>query len=212
MSRITGFQIGAHVLAWGLAGWLVVDALTGNLTVNPIQAATQRTGRYALYLLALSLSMTPLNTLFGWRQALPARRTFGLYAFLFAFIHFIIFIGVDYGFNWEFIRTEIIDKNYILVGATALSLLLALAVTSFKWWMKRLGKNWKRLHRLVYLAAPLVIVHFTWARKGDVFSLQGNIIQPLVLGVIVGLLLILRLPRVKAAAGRALRFRPAKGV
>ena len=200
--KLTPLQILVHLLAWGLAAWLAWDAWAGNLTVNPIQAATQRTGKYALVLLVLSLACTPLNTLFGFRQALTVRRLLGLYAFMFAATHFAIFIWIDYGFDWEFIRLEIIDKRFILVGATALTILTLLAATSFQWWMKRLGKRWKSLHRLVYLAAPLVVLHYAWARKGDLFRLQGDILQPLAFGVVVGLLLLARLPALRKRAVR----------
>lgn len=202
--KLTPLQLFVHLLAWGLAAWLVWDAWSGNLTVNPIQLATQRTGKYALVLLVLSLACTPLNTLFGFRQALTVRRSLGLYAFLFAATHFAIFIWIDYGFEWEFIRAEIIDKRFILVGAAALTILTLLALTSFQWWMKRLGKRWKSLHKLVYLAAPLVVLHFAWARKGDLFRLQGDILLPLAFGVVVGLLLLARLPALRK---RAVKFR-----
>lgn len=198
----TPLQLAAHLLAWSLAAWLAWDAWTGNLTVNPIQAAEQRTGKYALALLVLSLACTPLNTLFGWRQALSIRRTLGLYAFLFAAAHFAIFLGIDYGFDWELIRLDILDKRYVLVGATALIILSLLAATSFNWWKKRLGKRWKSLHRLVYLAAPLVVLHYAWARKGDIFRLQGDILQPLAFGVAVILLLMVRLPPLRRRAAR----------
>ena len=200
--RITPWQILVHVVVWGLVAWLAWDAWTGNLTVNPIQAATQRTGKYALVLLVLSLACTPLNTLFGLRQALTVRRLLGLYSFMFAALHFAIFIWIDYGFDWELIRLDLIDKRYILVGATALTILTLLAATSFQWWMKRLGKRWKALHRLVYLAAPLVVLHYSWARKGDIFRLQGDILQPLAFGVVVALLLLTRLPALRRGAVR----------
>ena len=200
--KFTPLQILVHLLAWGLVAWLAWDAWTGNLTVNPIQAAEQRTGKYALVLLVLSLACTPLNTLFGLRQALTVRRSLGLYTFMFAAMHFVIFIGIDYGFDWEFLRLDIINKRYILVGATALIILTLLAATSFKWWMKRLGKRWKALHRLIYLAAPLVVLHYAWARKGDIFRLQGDILQPLAFGVVVALLLLARLPALRRGAVR----------
>jgi len=198
--KLSPLQILVHLLAWGLAAWLAWDAWTGNLTVNPIQAATQRTGKYALVLLVLSLACTPLNTLFGFRQALTVRRALGLYAFLFAATHFMIFIWIDYGLNLEFLLADISDKLYIFIGLTALIMLTLLAATSFKWWMKRLGKRWKSLHKLVYLAAPLVVLHFAWARKGDVFRLQGDILQPLAFGVVVALLLLARLPALRKRA------------
>ena len=200
--KFTPLQILVHLLAWSLVAWLAWDAWTGNLTVNPIQAAEQRTGKYALVLLVLSLACTPLNTLFGLRQALTVRRSLGLYTFMFAAMHFVIFIGIDYGFDWEFLRLDIINKRYILVGATALIILTLLAATSFRWWMKRLGKRWKALHRLIYLAAPLVVLHYAWARKGDIFRLQGDILQPLAFGVVVALLLLARLPALRRGAVR----------
>jgi sulfoxide reductase heme-binding subunit YedZ len=198
--KLTPLQILVHLFAWGLAAWLAWDAWTGNLTVNPIQAAEQRTGKYALVLLVLSLACTPLNTLFGFRQAITVRRSLGLYAFLFAAAHFTVFIWLDYGFNWEFLLAEIIDKLFIIVGAVALIILTLLAATSFQWWMKRLGKRWKNLHKLVYLAAPLVVLHYAWARKGDIFRLQGDILQPLAFGIVVILLLLTRLPALRKRA------------
>src|SRR4030067_1955933 len=101
--EIPYFKTAIHVLAWTLLGWLVWDYYSGNLTVNPLQAATQRTGKYALILLVASLACTPLNTLFGWKMSLKFRRMLGLYAFMFAVIHMLIFVGLDYGFNWNFL-------------------------------------------------------------------------------------------------------------
>ncbi len=195
--KFTPLQIIVHLSAWSLAGWLIWGFITNQLTVNPIQALMQRTGNYALIFLVLSLTCTPLNTVFGFRQALKVRRALGLYAFLFAASHFLILIGLDYGFDWMLLQLEILNKRYILVGLAAGAILLALAITSFKWWMKRLGKNWKRLHKLVYLAGPLVILHFAWARKGDFFSLQGDMLQPFLYGLFVVAVLALRLPVVR---------------
>jgi len=203
--KVNGWKLLIHTVAWCLLGWLVVDYLTGNLTVNPIQAVTQRTGDYALYFLVASLACTPLNTFFGFRKALSLRRMLGLYAFLFAALHFGTFIGLDYGLDWRLLLDEVALKRYILVGLGTLTILTLLAITSFRWWMKRLGKNWKRLHRLVYLASILVIVHFAWAVKGDLLRLQGDIWQPLLFGAIVALLLIARIPAVRRAV-RAVRF------
>lgn len=188
-----------HLAAWGLVGWLAWAYSTGNLTVNPIQAATQHTGKYALIFLVLSLACTPLNTLFGWRQALSVRRALGLYAFMFAAVHLMIFIGLDYGFNWEFLQADIATKRYILVGAATFIILASLAITSFRWWKKKLGRNWKRLHRMVYLAGILVIVHYAWAQKGDLFRLQGDINQPVFFGLLILALLVMRIPPIRRA-------------
>ena len=177
--------------------WLLWAYYTGNLTVNPIQAATQRSGDYAIILLVLTLAVTPLITISGFRELGTTRRIIGLYAFIYASIHLAIYVGLDYGFDWGLVIPEIISKQYTLVGLISGFILLALAVTSFKWWMKLLGKNWKRLHRLVYVAGLLVTIHFAWARKGDIFKLSGDIQQPLIIGFTIIILLLLRLPPVR---------------
>ncbi|HEY83489.1 MAG TPA: sulfoxide reductase heme-binding subunit YedZ [Chloroflexi bacterium] len=170
-----------------------------NQFINPIQELTFRTGRYALHLLILSLACTPLNTFFGWRWAISLRKMLGLYAFMYAALHFSIFVGLDYGFNWELLSEAIFEKRYALVGFTAFLILLPLAITSTKGWMKRLGRNWKRLHRLVYLTALLVIVHFIWLVKGDIQ-------RPLIYGAVVVFLLILRWPPIRKWAGSLRRL------
>jgi len=177
--------------------WLMWAYLSNNLTVNPIQAATQRTGNYALIFLTLALSVTPVNIITGYKQIITVRRTLGLFAFFYAAFHFAIFVGLDYGFEWSYVIPELFEKRYTIVGFLAGFILLLLAITSFRWWMKRLGKNWKKLHKLVYLAGILVIVHFAWAKKGDIFRLSGDIGKPLLFGSIILILLILRIPAVR---------------
>jgi sulfoxide reductase heme-binding subunit YedZ len=200
--KFTRLQIITHIGAWLPLLWLLWDNYAGNLSINPIQELTQRTGKYALVMLVLSISITPLTTLTGLRQFIKLRRPLGLYTFLYAALHFSIFIGLDYAFDWSLLRGELFEKRYILVGLGALLILSALAITSFKWWMKRLGKNWKRLHRLVYLASALVIVHFGWSQKGDFLRLQGDVGQPLAFGLAVALLLVVRIPPVRRRASR----------
>jgi sulfoxide reductase heme-binding subunit YedZ len=169
---------------------LAVDTLTGNLTVNPIQDLTFRTGKAALWLLVLSLAATPANTIFGFSQAIKVRRALGLYAFMYVGLHFLVFIWLDYGLSLGLIREAIFEKRYALVGFAAFALLLPLAITSTRGWMKRLGKRWKQLHRLVYLAALLAVIHYTWLVKSDIR-------QPLAFGLAVLLLLAARLPVVR---------------
>ena len=197
MKGFTPLQIMTHLAAWAPLGWLVWDFLNGNLTVNPIQAATQRTVKAALILLVLSLACTPLNTLTGYAPALKLRRPLGVYAFLYAALHFMVFIILDYNQNWRLILQAILEKRFVIVGLAALMILLPLAITSFQWWQKKMGKTWKRLHRLVYLAGGLVIFHYAWAVKGDIFKLSGDVFQPLVYGLIVLALLALRLPPIR---------------
>jgi methionine sulfoxide reductase heme-binding subunit len=178
---------------------LIWDLLHNHLTANPIQEATFRTGKTALILLVLSLVCTPANTVFGLKWALPLRRPLGLYAFFYVCVHLCIFAVVDYGLDWELIKQAIAEKRYVLVGFTAFLLLLPLAITSTKGWQRRLGKRWKQLHQLIYIAAPLVIVHFLWLVKADVR-------EPLRYGAVVAGLLLLRRPSVRRALTQ-LRYR-----
>lgn len=209
--RFTRWQVIAHLGALSPLAWLAWDALHGNLTVNPVQALTLRTGKSALVLLVLSLACTPLNTIFGLRSLLKIRRALGLYAFMYASLHFFIFIGLDYTFDWSLLQGAIFEKPFALVGLAAFIILLSLASTSFKWWQKRLGKNWKRLHRLIYLASGLAIVHFAWSKKGDVLALQGDIVQPIAFGFIVALLLLARVPAIRKWLSQSIpRLHPAQ--
>lgn len=197
ISRFTPLQIAIHIYAWSALVWIVFELLTGNFSINPIQELEQRTGRHAVTLLMLSLLCTPLNSIFRWSEPLKRRRTLGLYAFLYATIHVIIFVDLDYGLAWSQIAQTVFQKPYIIVGAISFLLLIPLAVTSFDIWKIRLGKNWKRLHRLVYLIAPLTILHYIWSKKGDLLSFSGDIVRPTIYGLILAIFLIVRIPVVR---------------
>jgi sulfoxide reductase heme-binding subunit YedZ len=190
-------RIAVHVGALLPAIWILAAVARGDLTANPYQAVEQRTGRTALILLVISLACTPANLLFGWRWALRHRRTLGLYAFAYASAHLLVLVGVDYQFAFRLLRADLTGKPFIWVGAAALMVLAALAGTSFPAWKKRLGKNWKRLHRLAYLAVLLVVVHYVWARKGNLTSLSGDILKPLGFGLVALGLLFLRIPVIR---------------
>jgi sulfoxide reductase heme-binding subunit YedZ len=205
LPRFTKFQVAVHIGALLPLLLLVLDWYLDNLTFNPIQALELRTGKYALVLLILSLACTPLNTVFGFRQALKVRRPLGLYAFLYASLHFLIFIGLDYQFDLYLLREAIFEKRYALVGFSAGLILLALAITSTRGWMKRLGRTWAKLHKLVYLAGILVIVHYVWLVKSDIR-------EPLLFGAIVLMLLFLRIPFVRRAASRLRQHRFTTGI
>ncbi len=198
-TRYTPLQIIMHIYAWSALAHLLFDYFVGNLSVNPIQDLEQRTGRAAVTLLVLSLMCTPLNTIFGWKELLKRRRALGLYAFMYAAIHVLIFLSLDYGLDWSLIFESVFEKPYILVGAASFLLLIPLAITSFGAWKKRLKKNWKRLHQTVYLIAPLVILHFAWSKKGSIFDLQGDILRPLIYGLVVLMMLLFRIPSVRKA-------------
>lgn len=195
----TALRIIVHIGGWVPLAHLLVSFFTDNLTANPIQAIEQRTGLYALTFLVLALSMSPLASILGWKDLTQRRRALGLYAFMYATLHVVTFFAIDYGLDLAAVWRDVWNKWYIILGAAAFLMLLPLAITSFKYWMKRLGKNWKRLHRLVYIIAPLVVIHFLLASKGNITQLQGDLSQPILYGAITATLLILRIPRVKMA-------------
>jgi len=210
LRKLTPLQIIMHIYAWSALAHLLFDYFFGNLSVNPIQDLEQRTGRAAVTLLVLSLMCTPLNTLFGWKELLKRRRALGLYTFMYATIHVLIFLDLDYGLAWSLIIQSIVEKPYIIVGLITFLMLTPLAITSFDVWKVRLKKNWKRLHKTVYLIAPLAVLHFALSKKGDIFHLQGDIVRPLIYGLVVLILLLLRIPRVRKffASFRAKHLQP----
>jgi sulfoxide reductase heme-binding subunit YedZ len=195
--RFTLLQVIVHIGGWIPLALILYGFFTNQLTANPIQAIEQRTGIQALTFLLLSLACTPLASILGWGELTQRRKALGLYGFLYAGLHVFTFFVIDYGLDLGAVWRDVWNKSYIIIGAIAFLLLLPVAVTSFKYWMKRLGRNWKRLHRLVYLISPLVVYHFVLAVKGNLSQLQGNLAQPLLYGSIAALLLILRISKVK---------------
>ncbi|HSG44664.1 MAG TPA: protein-methionine-sulfoxide reductase heme-binding subunit MsrQ [Anaerolineales bacterium] len=196
-ARYTPLQISMHIYAWSVLLFLIYDYFTGNLSANPIQELEQRTGRHAITLLVLSLACTPLNTIFKWPELLKRRRALGLYTFMYVSIHVLIYVDLDYGLAWSFIVQDVLEKPRLIVGFIATVMLIPLAITSFDIWKKRLKKNWKRLHQTVYVIAPIVVLHYAWSKKGDLFALQGEIVRPLIYGLIVVLFLIFRISPVR---------------
>lgn len=176
-------------------GVIILDNYRYNLTANPIQEITVRTGKAALVLLVLSLACTPLNTVFGFRQALRMRRALGLYGFMYVALHLAVFAVLDYGLDLRLIGQTIAEKYYIVAGFLAFLILIPLAVTSTRGWMARLGKRWKSLHKLVYLAVPLAVAHFALLVK----SLSSRP-EPLIFGAATIALLALRIPGVRRAS------------
>jgi sulfoxide reductase heme-binding subunit YedZ len=173
---------------------LVFAYLRGGLGFNPIETVLQRTGRTAMVLLLLSLTCTPIHNLFKLPSIRRLRKPLGLFAALYATVHFTTFAIWDYGLELRLIWMEIREKPFILLGLAALIILLILAVTSFRSWQRKLGKTWVWLHRLVYIAGALTILHYLLAVKGDLFSLQGDYTLPLLAAGVLILLYLLRLP------------------
>lgn len=136
---------------------------------NPIEEITHRTGWWTLAFLMLTLAVTPVRQITGLGWLIKLRRMLGLFAFFYASLHFAIYLGLDQFFAFDYILEDIAERPYITVGFTALLILTPLAVTSTKRMVKRMGgRRWSRLHKLVYLAAALGVLHFLWLVKADI--------------------------------------------
>jgi sulfoxide reductase heme-binding subunit YedZ len=172
--------------------WLLFDALSDGgrgLGANPIEAIQDRMGLWTLRMLLLTLLLTPLRQLTGqaWLQQL--RRMTGLFALFYASMHFLNYLVLDQGFGWSFIVEDVLDRRFITLGMLALLCLIPLGITSTAGWQRRLGRRWKKLHRLVYLIAILGCWHFWWQVKSDIE-------EPVVYSVILAALLGIRLWKV----------------
>jgi sulfoxide reductase heme-binding subunit YedZ len=179
---------------------LAWDAARGGLGANPIEAILNRFGFWTLVLLVASLAPTPLRILTGWGGAIRYRRTLGLFAFFYASLHLATYAGVDQFFDWKAIGEDLLKRPFITVGFAAFLLLVPLALTSTDAAVRRLGfVRWKRLHRLVYAAAALGIVHFVWRVKADLR-------EPL---IFAGAICVLLAIRIAAALRTQLRARAA---
>jgi methionine sulfoxide reductase heme-binding subunit len=185
-----GWLIGAVPLAW-----LAVRVATDGLGAEPIEEATHITGFSALSLLMATLAISPLRRVEGLNGLIGARRSLGLSAFAYACLHFAIYL-LDQGFALRFIVEDVAERWWVTVGFTALLLLTPLAITSTRGWIRRLGKRWQKLHRLVYLAAGLGVLHFFLLVKEDIR-------RPVLFVAVFALLIALRLPLRRARlAGR----------
>jgi len=144
---------------------LVRGALTGNLGVNPAETIQLTTGRWALKFLLLSLTVMPVRRLTGWNVVIQYRRMLGLFAFFYATLHFTSYWAFDLSFAFGAMVADVWKRPFIALGFSAFLLLVPLAVTSTKGWIRRLGKRWALLHRLVYVAAICAVIHFAWKVK-----------------------------------------------
>ncbi|HOB60557.1 MAG TPA: protein-methionine-sulfoxide reductase heme-binding subunit MsrQ [Candidatus Competibacteraceae bacterium] len=166
--------------------WLLWLTWQGQLGVNPVETLSHRTGDWSLRFLLLTLAVTPLRRLSGWNRLQRFRRMLGLFAFFYVGLHFAVYLVFDQFFDWQAIVADVAKRPYITVGFTAFLLLIPLAVTSTNGMMKRLGRNWQRLHRLVYLIAVLGVLHYAWLVKADLR-------EPLLYGGLLSVLLGYRL-------------------
>jgi sulfoxide reductase heme-binding subunit YedZ len=196
-SSFNWLRFGIHAISLFPLMELAYKAYANQLTVNPIQFVEQFFGRAALNMLVVALAVTPIITVTGWKKLSRHRRALGLYAFFYVLLHFLTFAVVDYGLDFREIFKLTTEKPFIILGTLAGFILLLLAITSFKYWMKLLGKNWKRLHKSVYLVGVIVIIHYAMAVKGSITTLSGDIGRPILMGSIVFILLLMRIPPIK---------------
>ena len=166
---------------------LIVLGMDGGLGANPIEFITRSTGTWTLVGLLVTLSVTPLRRLSGRADLIRYRRMLGLFAFFYACLHFVTYIWLDQFFDPAAIAKDIVKRPFITVGFTAFVLLIPLAATSTHAMMRRLGRRWQQLHRLVYPIALLGVIHYLWLVKKDLTA-------PLIYGGILVLLLAMRLP------------------
>jgi sulfoxide reductase heme-binding subunit YedZ len=163
---------------------LIIFAYLDQLGANPLEAITRNTGDWTLYILCITLSITPLRRLSGWNWLLAMRRMLGLFTFFYAILHFLAFYWFDHFFDVQAMLIDVLKRPFIAMGFATFLLLLPLAVTSTNSMMRRLGKRWKTLHQLIYLIILTGLVHFWWMRAG-----KQNFAQPLLITVIAVVLL-----------------------
>ena len=163
---------------------LIIFAYLDQLGANPLEAITRNTGDWTLYMLCITLSITPLRRLSGWSWLLAMRRMLGLFTFFYASLHFLAFYWFDHFFDVQAMLIDVLKRPFIAMGFATFLLLLPLAVTSTNRMMRRLGKRWKTLHQLIYLIILTGLVHFWWMRAG-----KQNFAQPLLITVIAVVLL-----------------------
>ncbi|MBC7414764.1 MAG: sulfoxide reductase heme-binding subunit YedZ [Herminiimonas sp.] len=168
---------------------LVVFTFTDRLGANPVEFITRNTGDWTLYFLCITLAITPLRRLTGWVWLVRLRRMEGLFAFFYVALHFMTFLWFDHAFDVAEMWKDVIKRPFITVGFIAFVLLIPLAASSTNAMIKRIGaRRWQWLHRLIYLIAPLGILHYWWMKAA-----KHNFEQPLLFGAIVATLLLMRL-------------------
>jgi sulfoxide reductase heme-binding subunit YedZ len=164
-------------------GRLAYIAYAGNLGANPIEFITHFTGDWTLIFLLASLSVTPLRKISGWNGLIKFRRMLGLFAFFYAILHFATYMVLDHFFDFQAIVKDVIKRPYITAGFTGFILMVPLAITSTAGMIRRLGKRWQQLHRLVYVIAVAGVIHFYWLVKAEVRRpLQYGSVLVLLLG------------------------------
>lgn len=166
-------------------GLLLLGTLEGDLGANPLERVTDVTGQWGLRFLLLTLAVSPLRRLAGWRWPLRFRRMLGLFAFFYITLHFLTWVWLDQELSWGNILADIVKRPYVTVGFSAWLILLPLAATSTRGMMRLLGRNWQRLHRAIYLVGVLGILHYIWLVKAD-------LLEPVIYTGLLALLIVVR--------------------
>lgn len=205
--QLSGIKGGIFSLALLPFLRLVLFAFTDRLGANPIEFITRSSGDWTLYFLCITLAVTPLRKWLQWPWLIKLRRMLGLFVFFYACLHFTTFIWFDHFFDLSEILRDVVKRAFITVGFINFVLLIPLAVTSSNRMVRLLGgKRWQWLHRLIYLIAPLAIVHFWWMKAG-----KHDFAQPILMGTIVAFLLLVRVVfrlRQKQAKNRFIKISP----
>lgn len=205
--RWIGLKTGAHLLALLPLLLMVRATLAEALGADPVAELTHRTGDWALRFLLLSLAMTPLRRVLDQAWPIRFRRLLGLYAFFYACLHLSVYVVLDLSGYWAQILEDIVKRPFITVGFLAWLLLIPLTITSTKGWIRRLGRRWGQLHRLVYAVGVLAVLHYFWLVKADLR-------EPLAYAAILATLLGARIywhwrkPRIRPRASASTPARP----
>jgi sulfoxide reductase heme-binding subunit YedZ len=170
---------------WPL-GVIILDIYYNNLGAEPVKKIMNHFGEWTLIFICLTLTMSPLKRITNLSFWIKFRRMLGLFVFFYATVHLLTYVGLDYRFDWDPIFNDVLKKKYIFIGFSAWLLLIPLAITSSQKMIKILGRNWKNLHRLVYVIAIFGSLHYIWLSKTIFF-------KPLVYTLIIVVLLALRI-------------------
>lgn len=184
--QLTSLKIVIFILCLLPLGWLVFQLLNDQLGANPIEVVTRRIGEWGLQLLIITLCMTPLRDLMQQSWPIQIRRMLGLFSFFYVCLHFTTYLWFDQFFDWREIWQDIVKRPFITVGMLAVIGLIPLAVTSTRKMQRRLGKNWRRLHQLIYPISIFAVLHFFWLVKAD-------LLRPMIYSLCLAILLSYRL-------------------
>lgn len=179
--------------------WSVWRFARGEASVDPVEEWLHRAGKTAVIILVASLAVTPVRRLTGWNTVQKFRRLLGLFAFFYAVLHVGVYLYFDQGLAWSFILEDVTERPFIVSGTVAFLLLVPLALTSTKGWIRRLGRSWTRLHRLVYPAVAAALLHYTWGQKADI---RDPLVVTGVVAVLFGVRLVVWAKKRAAGAAR----------